>query len=153
MRVCVTGGRDFTSYEQRMWLYAGLSLLHQVSGGILEIIEGGATGADLAAKNWCLWRRGCGDIMKLTSVPAEWEKYSAGLKHGQKNPAGIIRNNEMVAMRPDVVLACPGGPGTAHMVAASKRAGLKVVFLEKMPVAKGPAVASSVSAGPPIHLA
>lgn len=149
MRVCVTGGRDFTSYEQRMWLYAGLSLLHEISGGITEIIEGGAAGADLAGKNWALWRQACGDQVKLTSVPAEWERYSAGLKHGQKNPAGIIRNSQMAAMRPDVVLATPGGAGTAHMVGTAKKVGLTVVFLEKMPVARGPAGASR-PAGPPI---
>lgn len=139
MRVCVTGGRDFTSYEQRMWLYAGLNLLHELSGGIVEIIEGGANGADLAAKNWCEWRRGCGDRIKHTPVPAEWGKYSAGLKNGQKNPAGMIRNNQMAAMKPDVVLATPGGDGTAHMVGAARKAGCKVIFLEKMPVAKAPA--------------
>lgn len=139
MRVCVTGGRDFTSYEARMWLYAALSLLHQMSGGITEIIEGGARGADLAAKNWCKWRQACGDEIELTTVKADWEKYSVSLKHGQKNPAGVIRNNEMVKLRPDVVLAAPGGNGTAHMVETSKKAGLKVIFLEKMPVAKGPA--------------
>jgi hypothetical protein len=146
MRVCVTGGRDFTSYEQRMWLYAGLNLLHELSGGIVEIIEGGAAGADLAAKNWALWRQGCGDRVRLTEVPAEWEKYSAGLKIGQKNPAGMIRNNQMVAMKPDVVLACPGGTGTFRMVEASQKAGLKVIFLEKMPVARGPV--GKLSGGP-----
>jgi hypothetical protein len=150
MRVCVTGGRDFTSHEQRMWLYAGLNMLDEISGGILEIIEGGARGADLAAKNWAMWKKACDRkrIIKITTVDAQWEKYSVGLKHGQKNPAGLIRNNQMVALRPDVVLACPGGPGTAHMVAASKKAGLKVIFLEKMPVAKGPPGASSVPEGP-----
>lgn len=131
-----------------MWLYAGLNLLNQMSGGITEIIEGGARGADMAAKNWALWRKGCGQPVKLTTVDAEWERYSAGLKHGQKNPAGLIRNNQMAALLPDVVLACPGGTGTAHMVEVSKKKGLRVIFLEKMPVAKGPPGASSVPGGP-----
>jgi hypothetical protein len=140
MRVLVTGGRDFTSYEQRMWLYAGLNLLHS-KAAITEIIEGGARGADFAAKNWALWRKGCGDRITLTTVDAEWERYSVGLKHGHKNPAGIIRNNEMAKLRPDVVLACPGGPGTAHMVNTARRAGLRVIFLERMPVQKSPPAA------------
>jgi hypothetical protein len=46
----------------------------------------------------------------------------------------VIRNNEMAKLRPDVVLATPGGNGTAHMVAIAKKAGLQVIFLEKMPV-------------------
>lgn len=130
MRVCVTGGRTFTDTE---WLWAGLDLLHDISGGISEIIEGGAPGADVRAGEWSERRLG----QKATVIPAEWEKYSAGLKHGQKNPAGAIRNRKMVAMKPDVVLATPGGPGTADMVEASRKAGLKVIFLEKMPLAKG----------------
>lgn len=136
MRVCVTGGRTFTDTA---WLHAGLDLLHEVSGGITEIIEGGACGADVRAGEWSLRRLG----KKATVREAEWEKYSVGLRAGQKNPAGIIRNSVMVAMKPDVVLACPGGPGTAHMVGAAQKAGLKVIFLEKMPIAKGPGGAST----------
>lgn len=137
MRVCVTGGRTFTD---RDWLWAGLDLLHEVSGGITEIIEGGAPGADVRAGEWSQYRLG----KKATVVEAEWEKHSRGLKHGQKNPAGMIRNNQMAAMKPDVVLAAPGGNGTAHMVSVAKRAGLRVVFLEKMPVAKGPPTRSMI---------
>jgi len=131
MRVCVTGGRTFTD---RDWLWAGLDLLHEL-GGITEIIEGGAPGADVRAGEWSLNRL----KKKPTVVEAEWEKYSKGLKHGQKNPAGMIRNTAMVKLKPDIVLATPGGSGTAHMVGLATKAGLKVVFLEKMPVAKGPA--------------
>lgn len=76
---------------------------------------------------------------KATVVEAQWERYSAGLKAGQKNPAGAIRNSEMAKMKPDVVLACPGGPGTANMVATAKAHGLRVIFLDKMPVQKSPA--------------
>lgn len=128
MRVLVTGGRDFTSYEQRMWLYAGLSLLHSMDP-VTELIEGGANGADLAGKNWALWRQACGDEVTLTTVPADWER------HGRS--AGVIRNSEMAKLKPDVVLACPGGRGTAHMIEIAKAHGLRVVYLEKMPVAKG----------------
>jgi hypothetical protein len=60
MRVLVTGGRDFSSYEDRMWLYAGLSLLHSMSP-MTEVIEGGAHGFDHHAMNWALWRQACGD--------------------------------------------------------------------------------------------
>jgi hypothetical protein len=129
MRVLVTGGRTFQDTE---WLWAGLDLLHDISGGITEIIEGGAPGADVRAGEWCQRRLG----KQATVVEAEWEKYSAGLKHGQKNPAGAIRNNQMALMKPDVVLACPGGVGTAHMIKVAKQSGLRVVLLEKMPVAR-----------------
>lgn len=133
MRVLVTGGRQYTGYEHRMWLYEGLKLLDGLSP-ITEVIEGGANGFDLHAQNWVHWRRACGSTIIHTHVPAEWERYSAGLAAGQKNPAGAIRNAEMAKLKPDVVLACPGGTGTANMVRTAIAHGLKVVFLEKMPV-------------------
>lgn len=128
MRVLVTGGRQYTSYEDRMWLYAGLSLIHSHGqmGPITEIIEGGANGFDMAAKNWALWRQACGDPVKLTTVPAKWEE------HGKS--AGPIRNTEMAKMKPDLVLACPGGAGTQHMIDVAIAHGLRVIRLEKMPV-------------------
>lgn len=128
MRVLVTGGRGAQAFEDRMWLYAGLNLLHAHPqlGPITEIIEGGATGFDHHAMNWVMWRRACGDRIELTEVPAQWEK------HGRS--AGYIRNAEMAKMRPDLVLECPGGKGTANMAEVAKVAGLKVIRLEKMPV-------------------
>lgn len=123
MRVLVTGGRDF---RDREWLYAGLDLLHGLDP-ITELIEGGAAGADCLAANWAIWR-GYGTDMRHTKVPAQWNQHGRG--------AGAIRNTEMAKLRPDVVLACPGGRGTAHMVDVARSHGLRVVFLEKMPVVR-----------------
>lgn len=125
MRVLVTGGRTF---RDRSWLFAGLDMLHKMTP-IVEIIEGGATGADTIGYEWAYARE-----VRCTVVPAQWERYSAGLKMGSKNPAGAIRNTEMAKMKPDLVLACPGGNGTAHMVEVARAHGLKVIFLEKMPI-------------------
>lgn len=124
MRVLVTGGRTFTD---RDWLWAGLDFLHTHPqlGPITEIIEGGQTGADVRAGEWAYHRE-----IRCTVVPAQWERYSRS--------AGPIRNDEMAAMRPDVVLACPGGNGTANMIETAERYGLKVIRLEKLPVAKAP---------------
>lgn len=117
MRVLVTGGRTFTDTA---WLHAALDLLHSMTP-ITEIIEGGASGADVRAGEWA-----CRRELKCTVVPAQWEK------HGRS--AGYIRNSEMAKMLPDVVLACPGGKGTANMVEIARATKLKVVLLEKMPV-------------------
>lgn len=125
MKVLVTGGRDF---RDRAWLYAGLDLLHSTHP-ITELIEGGASGADCLAANWAIWRghRAAGaPSIKHTKVAAEWGS------HGKS--AGAIRNGEMAKMDPDVVLACPGGKGTQHMVDTARARGLRVVYLEKMPV-------------------
>lgn len=119
MKVLVTGGRTFLDSN---WLFAGLDLLHEsLPGGITEIIEGEAPGADIRARFWAE-RHG----VKVVGVAADWKK------HGRA--AGFIRNAEMADLKPDVVLACPGGAGTRMMVDIAKKRGLRVVYLEKMPV-------------------
>lgn len=125
MKVLVTGGRDFASYTDRMWLYDALNLLHEKQP-IAEIVEGGARGADSAARNWVMWCQGRGHDVMLTTINAEWERFGPG--------AGPVRNGKMAALQPDIVLACPGGAGTANMVAIAKAHGLRVIYLEKMPV-------------------
>jgi hypothetical protein len=126
MRVLVTGGRVF---NDRAWLWAGLDHLHKLVP-ITQIIEGGAPGADIFAQEWGIRNIGFDNVK---TVDAEWDKYA---RPGRKNPAGAIRNSKMADMRPDVVLACPGGPGTANMIEAARIRGLNVVMLEKMPVAQ-----------------
>lgn len=123
MRVLITGGRTFTD---RDWLWAGLDLIHShpQMGPITEIIEGGATGADNRAQEWAHHRE-----IRCVTCPAQWEK------HGRS--AGYIRNSEMAKMGPDLVLACPGGKGTANMVAVAEASKIRVVRLEKMPVLRG----------------
>lgn len=139
MRVLVTGGSTF---KERDWLWGGLDLLNSMTP-ITEIIEGGACGADTFAYEWAYRRE-----VECTVVPAQWEKYTAGLKLGQKNPAGVIRNADMAKMKPDVVLACPGGAGTANMVKVATAHGLRIIHLEKMPVPR--ATASQAGQGRPI---
>lgn len=133
MRLLVTGGREF---RDREWLYAALNLLDSLDP-ITELIEGGATGADCLAANWAIWKEhATGGRLKHIQVKARWGFYGQGLRDGQKNPAGAIRNTEMARMAPDVVLACPGGDGTANMVSTAKAHNLRVIYLEKMPVVR-----------------
>jgi hypothetical protein len=130
MRVHVCGGITF---NDRDWLWAGLDLLNS-KRPITEIIEGGATGADVRAGEWARKHEG----VKWTIELIEWEKHSAGLKKGEENPARAIRDRKIAEMRPDVVLACPGGKEVTSMVEAARAAGLTVIFLEKMPVLPSP---------------
>lgn len=117
MRIIVCGGRHF---RDRLWLYAGLDRLHELAP-ITELIEGGADGADRFAGEWA-------DAMKIshTVVPARWSAY------GKR--AGYVRNAEMIELRPDYVLAAPGGPGTAMMVAIAQQRAVPVVMLTNMDV-------------------
>ena len=125
MKVLVTGGRDF---DDRKWLWAGLDRLYEVAP-FTELIEGGARGADLFANQWVYWiNQSAGStVIKLTQVLADWST------HGKS--AGYIRNTKMADMRPDLVLAAPGGKGTTMMISVANARGIRVIYLDKMDVA------------------
>lgn len=111
MRVLVTGGRH---YADREFLYAALDALHAEHGFRL-LIHGGATGADALAQDWAEHR---GVVPQ--AYPADWTKY--------RKAAGPIRNRQMLDEgKPDLVVAFPGGDGTANMVSIAKRAGVPVI--------------------------
>lgn len=109
MRVLVCGGRDFKD-EGR--LFRRLDEAHKVRM-ITLIIEGGARGADRMAGKWAILHG-----VPLLVVNADWDK------HGKS--AGYIRNIEMLNASPDLVIAFPGGRGTAHMVKIAKDRGVNV---------------------------
>ena len=105
MKVLVCGGRNYTNADQ----------LDQVLSGIARIsmiIHGGARGADTLAGTWAQ-ENGIAEVV----VPAQW-----GLGRG----AGILRNGWMLQLEPQLVVAFPGGRGTANMVMQARRAGLEV---------------------------
>lgn len=84
----------------------------------IEIISGGATGADSVAIDWAIvnW-------CKFQEFKADWKKYG--------KQAGFIRNQRMLSEgKPNVVIAFPGGNGTAHMVKIAKAAGIRVMEIE-----------------------
>lgn len=112
MRVIVTGGRD---YGDKDVVRSALDCLHQMCGH-LTVIQGGAAGADAIAREWA---NGLEDVTVVT-VPANWRKH--------RKSAGPIRNTAMIDMcRPDLVVAFPGGRGTADMVRKARAAGLPVI--------------------------
>lgn len=113
-RVLVTGGRNFQGREA---LHALLDRLHE-EDPIEAIIHGAACGADTLASDWAD-KSG----VKNIAHPADWKK------HGLK--AGPIRNVEMVIMsEPTLVVACPGGAGTAHMMGYAERKRLPIIKLK-----------------------
>ena len=110
LRVLVCGGRDFADqrlFDERMAQVDALCW-------IATVVQGDARGADRMAKLWAIkMRRG------LLSYPADWDQF------GKR--AGVIRNTRMlVDSEPDLVLAFPGGRGTAHMVQIAREAGVTV---------------------------
>jgi hypothetical protein len=114
MRVLVCGGRDFLN---RTAVWKELNGLH-AKHGRLTVIQGGARGVDQMAREWCYDVRS----VHMINEPADW------LKHGPA--AGPIRNQLMLdEHKPDMVLAFPGGRGTADMVRRAEKAGVPVLHV------------------------
>lgn len=85
----------------------------------LHIISGGAKGADSLAIDWAVinW-------VPFTEYPADWKT------HGKK--AGFLRNTQMLNEgKPDLVIAFPGGKGTAMMLDISRKAGVAVEIIKE----------------------
>lgn len=115
MRVLVCGGRDFgLTKEEKNFIYGELiERLKQYMS--LSIMQGGAKGVDSVAKDWA-----DADLTTCITFSADWKK------HGRA--AGPIRNQQMLDEgKPDLVIAFPGGRGTADMVRRAKKVGVKVI--------------------------
>lgn len=105
MKILVCGGRDYNVWE---WMREYLDRLV----GVTHCITGGATGADAHAEFWA-WEKG----IQIVVCPANWNV------HGKA--AGYIRNKRMIELRPDLVIAFPGGKGTANMIQLAKDSGIR----------------------------
>lgn len=111
MRVLVCGGRDYRDRERVAEALSELAAKY----GRLTIIQGGAPGADALAREWTFLQ----PYSHLINEPADWKTYGRA--------AGPIRNQKMIdEHRPELVLAFPGGRGTADMVRRAKAAGVPV---------------------------
>lgn len=119
MRVLVCGGRD---YDDRDRVHNVLCDLNASRGPITCVIHGAATGAD---EEGMYWAQMMATVQKITHAPfvADWRA------HGKA--AGPLRNQRMLDEgRPDLVVAFPGGRGTADMVRRAEAAGIEIVKIE-----------------------
>lgn len=111
LRVIVCGGRDFADWPK------GFEALDRIHGEteIDAVFHGNARGADQMAHAWA------GAVIGVSCfpTPAQWSK------HGKS--AGPIRNRQMLGQGIDLVIAFPGGRGTADMIRQAQAAGVKVV--------------------------
>jgi len=113
VKVLVCGGRKFKDYE---FLCGELDRLHGEIWMSL-VIEGGALGADRLARDWANARG-----IPVVTFDADWKK------HGLT--AGPVRNRKMLAEgKPGLVVAFPGGSGTADMIRVAKFAKVPVLNL------------------------
>ncbi len=109
MILCVTGGRDFADRDM---VAGNLAFMHR-HVGIELLIEGGAEGADRLCRQWARQHG-----IPVRTVEADWQLGRV---------AGPIRNRTMMAMKPDRLLAFPGGKGTADCCLAADEAGVTVL--------------------------
>jgi predicted Rossmann-fold nucleotide-binding protein len=110
MRILVCGGRDYDNYPRVQYV---LGQTVNLDNDI--IIEGGAKGADRMARTFAI-----NYGVAHETYPADWEK-----------AAGILRNQEMLETGIDLVIAFPGGRGTADMIRRAEKAGVEVYKVER----------------------
>lgn len=99
--ILVCGGRH---YANRAEVFRVLDEMQAAAGSEdIEIVHGGATGADTFAGEWARDHENEEHIFR-----AKWKRFG--------NYGGPKRNRVMLERGlPDIVIAFPGGPGTADM--------------------------------------
>ena len=114
IKVLVCGGRR---YENRRQINTVLMKIH-TERGIALVIHGAASGADTLAGMWARHNH-----IPVCEFPANWSQ--------RGRQAGPERNGHMLQFgKPDLVVAFPGGSGTANMIAQAERAGVDVLKVE-----------------------
>ena len=119
-RVLVCGGRNLDAADVWDWLERNLRDALQERFGhqawpVTVLMHGGANGADGGAGLWA-----GSENIKILAFEADWKR------HGRA--AGPIRNSTMLRDgKPDVVVAFPGGKGTANMKSQAEEFGVPVI--------------------------
>lgn len=114
-RILICGGRDFDDWGLFTKGVADHIGVFRGPNPDITILQGGAKGADFLAKVYAKWVG-----FTQEEFPADWKTYGKS--------AGAIRNALMLEEgKPDLVIAFPGGYGTANMVSISKKAGVPVI--------------------------
>lgn len=127
MKVLIYGGRDFghvraanlspeelerRSAEYRLGYDFLTSLFPERN---VEVIQGGATGADALGADWAV----CSEVA-LKTFRADWQRWGRA--------AGPMRNARMLEEgKPEMAVEFPGGRGTADMRLRLQKAGVPVV--------------------------
>ena len=120
MRVLVCGGRDYTDRDH---IWNTLTKIDAWRGPFSCVIHGAARGADEEAMIWVNTMADSGRSIHHAPFVADWRT------HGRA--AGVIRNQRMIDEgKPALVIAFPGGRGTADMVSKAKKAGIEVIEIK-----------------------
>lgn len=113
LRIVVTGGRDYPHLDS---VAVALDHLHRARG-IVRLAHGDARGVDKAAGAWAQ-AHGVTEP-RYTVTDREWREL------GKR--AGVLRNTRMLeAEQPDLLVAFPGGRGTADCMRSARSRGITV---------------------------
>lgn len=105
MKIIVTGGRD---YSDALKVHSTLDHFNPST-----VIHGDCSGADTLASDWAI---------KNNKIEISYPYPS-----GMGKAGGPIRNRQMCEDHPDaMLLAFPGGKGTASCIREAKKLGMKV---------------------------
>lgn len=112
--IAVCGGRGYADREK---IFATLDRVHALRV-IYKLIHGNCSVVDKIAAEWARARG-----VQVVCVPADWKT------HGRA--AGPIRNKFMCTLKPNGVVAFPGGNGTADMKDQARKAGIPVMEISE----------------------
>lgn len=117
-RVIVCGGRSYADAGRVNQvldeLHAAQPIGTLIEGGAGWVRDGVAFGADRLGRCW-----GNRHASSVITVIASWKQ--------DGRAAGPMRNARMLKLKPDLVVAFPGGRGTADMIRQARRAGVEVL--------------------------
>ena len=109
MKILVCGGREYTDVKTLC------AVMDKMLSDQIAIIHGNCKGADKLSGEWAKTKG-----IPVITVDANWDYYNKS--------AGHIRNYCMLKFcEPDLVIAFPGGRGTAGMIEKARKAGVNVV--------------------------
>lgn len=120
LTILVCGGREYKDAAAEATVRRVLSLFTRGAGvhPYVTLVHGGADGADTLAHRFAVE-----SMWKVIVVPvsrSEWDRWGPS--------AGHTRNRKMARdYHPDVVIAFPGGAGTAGMVGIAQEMGIPVL--------------------------
>lgn len=112
--ILICGGRD---YDDSNTVNETLrKVLANYEPEKVVIVTGGAIGADTLAMQWAIKNE-----IKYLTVPPRWSVNGRA--------AAFLRNEEMASILPQgtLVVAFPGGKGTAHMISMANTRGFEVL--------------------------
>lgn len=122
----MTGGRKYGAIPEESDLV--WSIMDGYWNDQLSVAQGGAQGVDRCIIGW--WRRrtrgnnSLEEFGMLGNFPAQWDKYGAS--------AGHERNERMLKeWKADLLIAFPGGAGTADCKLTAKRLGITIHEYDK----------------------